>query len=237
MPIKKIQEVEVTAVAPSPGSEESEDSTSTSSDKADLQRVKRVLLWYALVLALLLGTVGAGLGVYNLVLTSKKVDERFSQLSTQISQLAASQTPQQPKLEATLHLGPDVPRLGDPNAPVTIVEYADFQCPFCEKVFQSVLPQIKTKYIASGKANFVFQDFAFLGPESTRAAEAAKCAGAQGKFWDYHDTLYQSQNGENQGAFADPKLKGFAKTLGLDITQFNTCLTTKKYDTGDKNKQ
>src|SRR3989344_1080322 len=74
-----------------------------------------------------------------------------------------------------------------------------------------------------------WRDFAFLGEESFKAAEAARCAGEQGKFWEYHDYLFNHQNGENDGAFADKNLKSFAKTLGFNETAFNSCFDSGKY--------
>ncbi|MDO8676851.1 MAG: DsbA family protein [Candidatus Azambacteria bacterium] len=120
--------------------------------------------------------------------------------------------------------------LGDKNAPVTIIEYGDFQCPFCGKFFKETEPTLREKYIKTGKVKFIYRDFAFLGPESTLAANAAKCAGEQGKFWEYHDYLYSNQVGENQGTFSKDNLKGFAKVVGLDKEKFNSCLDLEKYN-------
>ncbi len=120
--------------------------------------------------------------------------------------------------------------LGDQNAPVTMIEYGDFQCPFCGKFFKETEPTLREKYVKTGKVKFIYRDFAFLGPESTWAANAAKCAGEQGKFWQYHDYLFNSQRGENQGAFSKDNLKGFAKVVGLDIAKFNICLDSDKYN-------
>ena len=120
--------------------------------------------------------------------------------------------------------------LGDQNAPVTFVEYGDFQCPFCGKFFEETEPILREKYIKTGKVKFIYRDFAFLGPESTWAANAARCAGEQGKFWQYHDYLFSNQRGENQGAFSKDNLKGFAKVLNLDSAKFNTCLDSEKYN-------
>lgn len=114
--------------------------------------------------------------------------------------------------------------LGDPSAPVTIVEFADFQCPFCGKFFRESGTKIIEQYVKTGKARFVYRDFAFLGPESIMAAEASRCAGDQQQFWQYHDYLFAHQQGENQGAFAKERLKEFAATLKLDTTKFNSCL-------------
>jgi protein-disulfide isomerase len=118
---------------------------------------------------------------------------------------------------------------GDPNAPVTIVEFGDFQCPFCGRFFAQTEPQIDEQYIQSGKVRFAYFNFAFLGPESKWAAEAAECASDQDKFWEYHDKLYSSQSGENQGAFNKDNLKKFAEELGLDTKAFNECLDSGKH--------
>lgn len=118
---------------------------------------------------------------------------------------------------------------GDPNAPVTIIEFADFQCPYCGRHAVAVGPQIDAEYIQSGKVRLGYWNFAFLGDESTWAAEAAECAADQDKFWEYHDILYASQSGENQGAFNKDNLKKFAEELGLDPQTFNECLDSGKY--------
>ena len=118
---------------------------------------------------------------------------------------------------------------GDANAPVTIVEFADFQCPFCGRFFAETEPQIDKQYMQSGKVRFGYFNFAFLGQESNWAAEAAECASDQDKFWEYHDMLYSSQSGENQGAFNKDNLKKFAENLGLDTSAFSECLDSGKY--------
>ncbi len=114
--------------------------------------------------------------------------------------------------------------LGDPAAPITVEEYADFQCPICGVFDRQVLPQIDDKYIKTGKIKFLFNHFAFIGAESTRAAEAAECANDQGKFWDYATTLFNNQAGENQGAFSDANLEKFAQQVSLNLDQFKACL-------------
>src|SRR3972149_4035473 len=119
--------------------------------------------------------------------------------------------------------------IGNPNAPVTIIEFADFQCPFCGRFFAQTKPQIDEAYIQSGKVRLGYWNFAFLGDESTWAAEAAECAADQDKFWEYHDKLYASQSGENQGAFNKDNLKKFAEELDLDTQTFNECLDSGKY--------
>jgi protein-disulfide isomerase len=118
---------------------------------------------------------------------------------------------------------------GDENASVVIIEFADFQCPFCGQYANDTAPQIDGQYIKTGKARFGFMNFAFLGDESTWSAEAAECASDQNKFWEYHDKLYSSQAGENKGAFNKDNLKKLAEELGLDTATFNDCLDSGKY--------
>lgn len=122
------------------------------------------------------------------------------------------------------------PVLGDPKAKLTIVEFSDFQCPFCARFFRDTLPQVTKDYLDTGKAKFVYKNLAFLGKESTDAANAALCAKEQNKFWDYHDKLFTSQSGENQGAFSPANLKKYAVDLGLSASQFNSCLDAQKYN-------
>lgn len=119
--------------------------------------------------------------------------------------------------------------IGNANAKVTLVMYEDFQCPFCGKFVSESETPIRNTYVADGRVQFVYRDFAFLGPESTRSAEAAMCASDQGKFWEYHDYLFSHQRGENQGNFSDPNLKSFATSLGLNGLVFNQCFDGNKY--------
>lgn len=134
-----------------------------------------------------------------------------------------------PVEERVQNLEDNDPMLGNPEAPVTIVEFGDFQCPFCGRFFKTTEKQIIETYIKTGKAKFVYRDFAFLGEESTWAAEASECAKEQGKFWEYHDYLYNHQQGENEGAFAIKNLKSFARILGLNQQQFDACLDNHTY--------
>ena len=118
---------------------------------------------------------------------------------------------------------------GNEDAAITMIEFADYQCPFCGRHFQQVQPQIDLQYLDSDQIRFGYYNMAFLGAESTWAAEAAECAADQDKFWEFHDYLYNNQGGENQGVFSKENLKKFAGTLGLDATAFNDCLDSGKY--------
>jgi protein-disulfide isomerase len=124
--------------------------------------------------------------------------------------------------------------LGNDDAPITIYVYSDFQCPFCQRAAAEVVPQLDTEYLATGKAKLIFKNFAFLddgfeGQESKNAAEASACASEQGKFWEYHNKLYENQEGENKGAFKVENLKRFAGEIGLNQVDFDTCFDERKY--------
>ena len=109
---------------------------------------------------------------------------------------------------------------GDVNALVTIVEFSDFECPFCGKYVLETYPQLIKEYVDTGKVKYVFRDFPLeFHLEAQKAAEAAECAGEQGKFWEMHDYLF-----ENQDYLGVDYLKGYAKDLGLDTKDFNECL-------------
>ncbi len=124
----------------------------------------------------------------------------------------------------------NAPFLGSPKAPVTMVEFADFQCPFCGRFFQTVEAPLIDQYVKTGKVRFVYRNFAFLGPESEDAAVGAACANEQGKFWEYHDYLFGHQQGENEGAFAKANLKKFARAVaGIDGAKFDACLDQERY--------
>lgn len=121
------------------------------------------------------------------------------------------------------------PVLGEPDAPVAIVEYGDFQCPSCGAFFRSIEPQIRAAYIDTGRVRLEWHDFAWIGPESRDAANAARCAQEQDRFWDYHDTLYRNQRGENTGFFSRDQLKRFGLQLGLDAVAFDACVDGNRF--------
>ena len=116
--------------------------------------------------------------------------------------------------------------LGSAKAPVTVVEFSDFQCSFCRKFWSDTLPKLKGTYIKPGKVRFIYRHFAILGNFSEQAAMASECAGEQGNFWGYHDRLFANQGGL---AFTQSKLEQYARELGLQTAHFKRCLTTEKY--------
>ena len=120
--------------------------------------------------------------------------------------------------------------LGDANAKHTIDIYEDFQCPYCRDFTIDTEPQVIANYVATGKAKLVWHDLVIIdskvgGTESLDAANAARCAEDQGKFWPYHDWLYTNQYSEGSGAFTKDRLKTIGKQAGIaDLTKFNSCV-------------
>jgi protein-disulfide isomerase len=122
------------------------------------------------------------------------------------------------------------PILGDPAAPITIVEFGDYQCSSCYNWFHKEKPAIYENYIATGKANLVFVDLAVLGRDSPIAAQASYCAEDQGLYWEYHNLLYNSQEPKIDNGWANSeRLKAFAFSLGLEMDLFESCLDSGKY--------
>jgi protein-disulfide isomerase len=121
----------------------------------------------------------------------------------------------------------DDPMLGDQNAPLTLIEFSDYQCPYCSRFSREIFPQIKEAYIKTGKVRYVFRDFPIEGihPKAQKAAEAAQCSGEQDKYWEMHDLLF-----EKQKALEITDLKGYAAEIGLEMTAFETCLDSGKYE-------
>jgi protein-disulfide isomerase len=113
----------------------------------------------------------------------------------------------------------DDPILGDKNAPVTIIEFSDYECSFCQKFFTETMPELKKKYIDTGKVRFVFRDFTLLSHRNSAAAIAASCAGQQGKYWEMHNMIFSAQHG-----LKDEPWKSGAEGIGLNKEQFNKCL-------------
>ncbi len=117
------------------------------------------------------------------------------------------------------------PCLGNDDAPVTLYEFADFQCPHCKDYSQIYSRSIKRDFIATGQAKLVWVNFAFQGDESKSAAAAAFCAHSQGGFWSYHDWLFENQAAiANTGGFSRPRLEMIASESGLNLDDFKACL-------------
>jgi protein-disulfide isomerase len=126
--------------------------------------------------------------------------------------------------------------MGDPNAPVRIDVFVDFQCPACQFFSQNVEKEVMENLVATGQVYYVYRHYPFLDDrfatkESDQAANASMCASDQGRFWDYHDMLFANWDGENEGSFADRRLLAFAEALDLDMSSFESCFQDNEFKT------
>lgn len=182
-----------------------------------------MLLVLLLISSFLLGALTTKLSIESK--TESKTEP--SAAAPQTAPNAPAQIPPGTKVEVDAGR---LPIKGNKDAKVTVIEFADFQCPFCEQWYKQVGLNLIKDYVDTGKVKFAFRQYPFLGQESTWAAVASECANEQGKFWEYHDYLYTHQGAENSGAFAKDKLIGFAGNIsGINIDQFSTCLNSDKY--------
>jgi protein-disulfide isomerase len=120
----------------------------------------------------------------------------------------------------------NAPVLGRADAPVTIVEFSDYQCPFCQRFHATAFPVLKKEYVDTGRVRYVFRDFPLdqLHPQARKAAEAAHCAGEQGKYWEMHEVLFR-----NYRALAPAQLAGHARAAGIDAARFSECLASGRF--------
>ncbi len=140
------------------------------------------------------------------------------------TQVAPSPTPEPTANLKGLEEGGHVK--GSDSAPVTIVEFSDLECPFCGRWYSDSYKQLKSEYIDTGKVRLVYKHFPLsFHPQAKPAALAVECAAEQNKFWELHDKIF-----ENQTQLSDASLKQWAKDLGMNETQFNSCLDAKKYE-------
>lgn len=161
-----------------------------------------------------------------------KVEQKLNQILEQQTEIlnilkAADTPPDTPPLTSLKVDVKDSPVIGDDKAPVTIVEFTDFQCPFCQKFHMEIFPQVRDKLISTGKARFVSKDFplpAQMHPNALRAAEAGRCAGDQAKFWEMRDWMQSNPNKLD----LDHLLQE-AADLKMDMEKFGKCLATDQH--------
>ncbi len=121
------------------------------------------------------------------------------------------------------------PILGDPNARVTLVEFGDYQCHFCNVFFHSTEEDILKNYVETGKVKMIFKDYNIIGPDSVNASHGAHCANEQELFWEYHDILYSNWTGENNGWASSENLLRFAGEAELDVDKWSECMINGVY--------
>ena len=130
---------------------------------------------------------------------------------------------------APINLTSGSPVLGSASAPITIVEFGDYQCEACYHWYHNTRADIIDNYIETGKVNLVFMDLPFLGRDSITAAQATYCADDQGKYWEYHETLYNFQEAIDNGWASKDRLVSFAFNLDMNLDEFNDCMDSSKY--------
>jgi protein-disulfide isomerase len=163
-------------------------------------------------------------------ITKSELNEAIAKLE---SKILKNQVVEQPNVQPISVSIDDDPIRGDQNAPITIVEFSDFQCPFCARFHIQTLPLILEQYVETGKVKLVYRDFPIqnIHPNAISAAVASECAHEQDKYWEYHDALFENQQVWNNAETTSTItiFKEFATKLELNQEQFNSCLDSGKY--------
>jgi protein-disulfide isomerase len=196
----------------------------------DMELLKKVNFNYLLTVLLLVNLLFSGVVLFKLSRLEDQNGQGQAGIPTQQAGTPNQAVTPAPGAKVNVANG-HFPLKGNANAKVTIVEFADFRCPFCEQFFTNTEPQLFKDYVDTGKVKFAFRQYAFLGPSSTVAADAAECANDQGKFWDFHDYLYKNQPAETDTSmYNTDTLTQAATSLGMDGNTFRSCLDGKKDD-------
>ena len=175
---------------------------------------KRLVVSVAFVVIVAVVIISFSTYYATLLETQKLAQDRF---------LASQQEPQQEFENGS-------PILGSESAPITIVEFGDYQCEACYAWFHNTRDTLIDNYIETGKAKLIFVDLPFLGRDSPKAAQASYCAEDQGQYWEYHTMLYTFQDGHPDSGWADrDRLNSFAFSLDMNIDEFNECMDSSKY--------
>lgn len=197
-------------------------------EKSESVIIKKSTLNRLIIGVIVAAVVSAFLGGYVVGTETSGPSEVIIQGSKDVGQTVSNLPP----AISSISLDDD-PVRGDPNAQITIVEFSDFQCPFCGRFFTQTLPLIEKNYIETGKVKFVYRDFPLpeIHPNAIPASLAAECADVQGLFWEYHDKLFKNQlqweNLDKQNVVRT--FEQYAEDLGADTDTFNSCLESGKY--------
>lgn len=188
---------------------------------------------YALIIVLVL-SVGYLFGKVQTLESDNKpattVQDNSTEIGTQ-QDVNPDTLAEEPFIAEDLNPG-DLPPKGDPNAPVTIVEFSDFQCPFCRRFYEDTLSQLEEEYINTGKAVLYYRHYPLnFHPMAQATAEAAECANDQSKFWEMHDKIFEEQAAQGTGTieYTEEDIKTWAGEIGFNQEEFNSCLDSGKY--------
>jgi len=185
----------------------------------------------AIAIATFLGGYAIGTMGSSDSLSADEIKEIISAVEAKAPAPQPVQAPTQPTAPSVFQVSlDDDPVKGDPNAPVTVVEFSDFQCPFCSRFYTQTLPALQENYIDTGKIKLVYKDLPLdnLHPNARPVHIAAECADEQGKFWDYHDVLFEKQSEWQRLSSSDLQttLIQYADDFGLQTASFEACLSS-----------
>ena len=169
--------------------------------------------------------IGAGISSIVMIIAFLGFEDISNQTELVIEPSPSIQQVGPPKITMNTFLANGSPVLGNSNAPITLVEFGDYQCHFCNVFFHSTEDAILKKYVDTGKVKMIFKDYNIIGPDSVNASHGAHCAKDQGLFWEYHDILYSNWTGENNGWASSENLEVFAQEIGLDMDVWSECVT------------
>lgn len=172
------------------------------------------------IIAIIVGVASVGIGSYTITTVGTNSGQRDSIAPT--SRILIDKG-----LDSLMLNGSPV--RGSMDAPITIIDFGDYQCTKCMRFATQVEPLIIENYINTGKVKLVFKDLTIYGNDSVNGAIAAHCAADQNKYWDLHDHFYENQQAINSGWLSINNIKKFASEVGLDMQQFNACLDARKY--------
>lgn len=173
--------------------------------------------------------IGAGISSIVIIIAFLGFDSISNQTELTIEPSPTIQQVGPPKITMNTFFANGSPLLGNSNAPITLVEFGDYQCHFCNVFFHSTEDNILKKYVDTGKVKMIFKDYNIIGPDSINASHGAHCAKDQGLFWEYHDILYSNWTGENNGWASSENLAIFAQDIGLDMDVWSECMINGKH--------
>lgn len=219
---------------PSSAKNQAKKSTATNlpkTRKVNFNFLSRINITYVLFFLLIIASFLIGVLVTKVSYLEKGTS--LNTINAGGSDLSGQElAPQQPTGPVDVAEG-NLPPLGEENAPVSLVIFSDFECPFCSAFYTDALPQIKEEYIDTGKAKLYFRHFPLtsIHPNAQLAAEASECVNEQGQFWNYHDLLFENQQewAALTGDAVNEKFTEYATSLGLNSDSFQECLTSGKF--------
>ncbi len=165
---------------------------------------------------------------FVLVLDTSESDNPIAKIK--LSDTSEKQIKENDTIALSLFSAKSTSLLGSQDAPITLVEFGDYQCFYCNRFFHETEPEIVKNYVDTGKVKIIFKDFTIIGQDSMNAAHASHCANEEGKFWEYHDVLYNHWTGENNGWASSGNLHEFARQIGLDENAFDDCMSSGRYE-------